>query len=69
MDSLACTRQRGKQDASKPKQIVVDSAPWALSQEFEDYMQSLGILVRNENSTNRQDIQNKCRKHMAEWTL
>ena len=42
------TRQRGKQDqGSRPKQMVVASAPWALHQEFEDYVSSLGIVVRN----------------------
>ena len=47
----------GKQDA-QPRQTVVDSAPWALSREFEQYMNSLGIQVRNKNSSNRQELQN-----------
>ena len=51
-------RLHGKVSASQPKQIVVDSAPWALSKEFEDYMESQGIVVRNKNSSNRQELQN-----------
>ncbi len=38
--------------------MVVDSAPWAVSKEFEDYMASFGIIVRNKDSINRQELHN-----------
>ena len=55
---VSTRRTQGKEDRGRPKQIVVDSAPWALSREFEEYMKSLGIVVRNKNSSNRQELQN-----------
>ena len=57
-DSTLSTRRKGKLEGNRPKQMVVDSAPWALSKQFEDYMASLGIVVRNKNSSNRQELQN-----------